>query len=80
MPYGNGPPDVLLLEPDLPDDWGCRLLQMMDEEQIPSIPTVVLSRRDEPLESRSIRESYHKPTSLSLVVGRIREIAAGNGG
>ena len=67
-------PDVLLLEPDLPDGWGQRLLQMMQEGQIPAVPVVVLSRRDDQVKSPSVRESFNKPTSLSVIAEKIREI------
>jgi DNA-binding response OmpR family regulator len=72
-------PDVLLLEPDLPDDWGQRLLQMMQEGQIPAVPVVVLSRRDDHVNSPSVRESFNKPTSLSVIAAKIRQIVVENG-
>ena len=71
-------PDVLLLETDLPDGWGPRLLQMMHEHQLPSIPVIVLSRRDDRVDSPQVRVSFNKPTALSIVTAKIRQIAHGD--
>jgi DNA-binding response OmpR family regulator len=73
------PADVLLLEPDLPDGWGQRLLRMMHDHELPVIPVIVLSRRDELLDSPSVCVTFHKPTSLSVIAGKIRELVGGNG-
>jgi DNA-binding response OmpR family regulator len=72
-------PDVLLLEPDLPDGWGQRLLGMIHDHELPAVPVVVLSRRDELSDSPSVCVSFHKPTSLSLIAKKIRELVGGNG-
>lgn len=71
-------PDVLLLETDLADGWGPRLLQMMQEDQVPSVPVIVLSRRDDRVDSPQIRMTFNKPTSLSVIAARIHQIARGD--
>ena len=47
-------PHVVVLEPELPDAWGDRLLEMIrDDPRMPSVPVIVLTR----LEQRT----YHHP-------------------
>ena len=72
-------PDVLLLETDLPDGWGPRLLDMMHADQLPTVPVVVLSRQDELDCTPPVCVSFNKPTSLSKIVQKIREIVGHNG-
>ena len=70
-------PDVLLLEPDLPGDWGTKLLEIMrNDPDVPCVPVVILTRNDHAAEHYPVREFYVKPLSMTLLAKTIRQTAA----
>ena len=59
-------PDVLLLETDLPDSWGERILDYVRRQPEESrVPVIVLSRRDPVPLSYPVQQYFVKPTSMS---------------
>lgn len=69
-------PDVLVLEPDLPDGWGNKLLGLMrDDPRVPCVPVVVVTRRDHEVSEYPIREYYVNPFSMSRLASAIRTAA-----
>ncbi len=69
-------PHVLLLEPDLPNGWGDRLLSLMREEpRVPCVPVVVLTRRDHKAFEYPVLEYHVKPFSMTRLANAIRNAA-----
>lgn len=70
-------PEVLVLELDLPDGWSDRLLTMMRSGvEIPSVPTVILSRfidrRTDYLDCPVVKQFLVKPVSIAQLKASIR--------
>jgi DNA-binding response OmpR family regulator len=66
-------PDVLVLEPDLPDDWGTRVLDLMhDGRDVPCVPVVVLTRNERATEHQRVGQVHVKPVSLKTLAETIR--------
>ena len=69
-------PDVLVLEPDLPGDWGTKLLELMrNDRNVPCVPVVILTRNDHAADQFPVRQSYVKPLSMTRLVETIRQAA-----
>ncbi|WP_231615854.1 response regulator [Novipirellula artificiosorum] len=72
-------PDVLVLEPALPDDWGIKLLKRYsDANAWISVPVVVLSRRSPKHFSIQIEPYHVKPISMSVLIESIEKMAHGS--
>ncbi|MCO6455946.1 MAG: response regulator [Pirellulaceae bacterium] len=68
-------PQVWILEPDLPDDWGPKLLERV--RQVPTlaaIPVVVLTRDDALQFEWPARKVFTKPTPLVDVTRCVTEL------
>ena len=70
-------PHVLVIEPDLPDDLGARVIQLIIENShVPTVPVVIVSRHEReqsvvPLDT--LIGAYHvKPVSMDLLAQSIR--------
>lgn len=67
------PPDVLLLEPDLDDDYRDKLLPLMrDDPNLSRIPIIVLTRSDHGTYGPPVREYFVKPFSMSRLIKSIK--------
>lgn len=68
-------PQVWILEPDLPDDWGPRLLERVRQvPELAAIPVVVLTRGDALQFEWPVRKVFAKPTPLVEVTRCLAEL------
>lgn len=68
-------PDVLVLEPDMPDAWGEKILDQL--RQVPGehcIPVLILTRRDRATLAHPVREYHVKPLSMGELAHSIRSV------
>lgn len=66
-------PDVIVLEPDMPNSWGERILATLrDDPDLPCVPVIVLSRLDCSSTAQPVREFHVKPLPMSELVESIR--------
>ncbi len=68
-------PDCLVLEPDMADGWGDRILEAACAER-PAIPVLVLSRQDAGPVDHRVCKFHVKPVSMIELAGSIRKAAA----
>lgn len=77
-------PQTLVLEPDMPGDWGTRLLDLMRRiPEVATIPVVILTRQDALRFEKPVRAVYTKPTPLADVTRCVSQLVAtgqGSGG
>jgi DNA-binding response OmpR family regulator len=72
----NFAPHVLVLEPDLADGWGDKMLTMMrDDPRVPCVPVVILTRWDRRASKYPVREYFVKPCPMTRLVSAIRRAA-----
>ncbi len=72
-------PDVLVLEPDLGDGWGDRLLELLRERAADdehSVPVVILSRHNARPYEFPVCEYYVKPFPMTMLANSIQRIAS----
>lgn len=73
-------PHVLVLEPDMPDGWGKRILDEVGHQpDLQRMPVLILSRRDQPQIAYPVREYHVKPFSMAQLANSIRAIANEHG-
>ena len=66
-------PDVLVLEPDMPNGWGERILrEVHDNSEVRSVHVLILSRRSSLSITYPITEYHVKPFSLGQLAQNIR--------
>lgn len=65
-------PDVLVLEPETPQQWGEEVLDRLRHPQERRVPVLILSRRDRTAIAYPVHEYYVKPVSLVELVRSIR--------
>ena len=70
-------PDVVVLEPELPDAWGKRLLESFEDDRRSGIPLLILTRRDLANVASPARMTLIKPVSLSWLASAIRALVSG---
>jgi len=77
-------PDVLILEPELLwGDGASVLARMREDEDVPSVPVIVLYTRSSPqtrgyLTAPPVKESFPKPVTVRLLaerIGRVLQLA-----
>jgi len=69
------PPDLLILEPVLPDDRGQHVLSAcLDEQGFPRVPVIALSRRSPHYFDRPIEPYHLKPIPVSALVTSIHSV------
>lgn len=69
-------PDVLVLEPDMPGDWGGKILdEVSDHPERQGPPVLILSRRDRKVVTYPVREYHVKPLSMAELANSIRAAA-----
>jgi len=67
-------PNVLILEPDMPDGWGDKILKTVREDPLASrVPVLILSRCDSKAIDYPVREYHVKPFSLAKLTRGIRK-------
>jgi DNA-binding response OmpR family regulator len=66
-------PDALVLEPDMPDDWGEKILdQLRQHPEQHCVPVLILTRRDREVIVYPVREYHVKPLSMGELAHSIR--------
>ena len=66
-------PDALVLEPDMPNDWGEQILDEVNQHpQMRRVPTLILTRRDHKVVSYPVYEYHVKPVSMAELASSIR--------
>lgn len=75
----EAPPDLLVIDPDLPWGSGMGVLVLMEQEpDLPCVPAIILARQIEPvLHKGPLLREYAillKPTSPGIVAAAIRQI------
>lgn len=65
-------PDVLVIEPDTPHEWGADILARLNNVDERSIPVLILSKRDRQPVAYPVREYHVKPYSMVELARRIR--------
>ena len=69
-------PDVLVLEPDMPNGWGEQILKEVRERpETRCIPVLILSRRDRRAIAYPVQEYHVKPFSLGQLAHSVRSAA-----
>ena len=82
---GNGPdcvrllrricPHVLILEPDLDEGWGDRLLEWMrNDRQASHIPVIVATRKDDVLHEYPVRACFVKPFPMRRLLASAKNL------
>lgn len=69
-------PDVLVLEPDLGDGWGDKLLKLLREHaQLNCVPVLILSRHNVKPFEYPVCEYYVKPFPMTTLAASIQRVA-----
>jgi DNA-binding response OmpR family regulator len=70
-------PDVLVLEPDMPDGWGERILKGISQQsEMQRIRVIVLSRRDGGDITPPVCQYHVKPIPLAELAASIQTVAS----
>ena len=67
-------PDVLVLEPDLPNGWGNKILDLLRQNSESNVPVLILSRRDSVSVDPPVYECHVKPFAMAELTRSIRKV------